>query len=135
MDMERPPERMVGVSLEEVKNQMKFILILMMVLFLTSCSSVKPVIIEKPVYDIFVEMGKKAGCFDKKQVTVADGRTIGCFCSSSRFDKELNEWITTCEPLCPWEAPECYADGWKPDFPKRCSDGGFQVDAFLREGL
>jgi len=76
------------------------------------------------VRDAFIDMGKAAGCFDLKVVrwTDPDGkpRSVGCWNSSSSYDKAAGKWITECEPLCRREAPECYADGWNPPKSERC---------------
>lgn len=74
------------------------------------------------VRDAFIDMGKSKGCFTLKEVIDKKGRKIGCYGSSSSFDKAKEGWVTICEPLCKREAPECYADGWEPPKPDRCKD-------------
>jgi hypothetical protein len=68
----------------------------------------------------FIEMGAQSGCFVLKEITTENGTKIGCYASSSFFDKAKREWVTECEPLCKQEAPECYADGWNPPLTNRC---------------
>ena len=60
--------------------------------------------------NLFIEEGKKAGCFDKKVVIDSEGHKISCYGSSSQHDKEKGQWITECEHLCPTEAPACFPD-------------------------